>query len=260
MIPYYFGTPHTGAESFCFHIYAFHWGRRILQEAQPQATFPSSHIKLSSSTDMFSVHSAYFLDGLEIPEVSGYGRVRGTSNSEWLEKKPRGCTVPDSSLQAALQGRACTLPRGRQHAWLLSVCLEYVLESAVERVGFISPCVGSWLMSHLTLRGTSKKNVGCALESACFQKWLQRSNGWLVSVADVQKVNICFEADRSHYQFLTYKLWSRDTSSYPAPRSLSFLPRFPGDLSGLGENCSYERRLPPPKTVEKDRAREIHCY
>lgn len=33
MIPYYFGTPHTGADSFCLHIYAFHWGRWILQEA-----------------------------------------------------------------------------------------------------------------------------------------------------------------------------------------------------------------------------------
>lgn len=34
MIPYYSGTPHTSADSFCLHIYAFHWGRRILQEAK----------------------------------------------------------------------------------------------------------------------------------------------------------------------------------------------------------------------------------
>lgn len=68
-------------------------------------------------------------------------------------EKARSCTVPSSSLQ----GRACTLPRESQHAWLLSVCLEYVLESAVERVGFVSPRVGSWLVSHLNLRGPSRK-------------------------------------------------------------------------------------------------------
>lgn len=98
----------------------------VVRVAQPQAIFPSAHIKLSSPTDMFSVYSAYFLDGLEVPEVSGYGRVGGTCNSKWLENKPRGCTVPDFSLQEALQGRACMLLRGRQHTtsiWVFGICV-----------------------------------------------------------------------------------------------------------------------------------------
>lgn len=36
-------------------------------------------------------------------------------------------------------------------------CLEYVLESAEENVGFVSPCVGSWLVSHFNLRGPFRK-------------------------------------------------------------------------------------------------------
>lgn len=189
MIPYYFGTPHIGADSFWLYTYAFQRERQILQKAwlswiiiwMGQTAMPGclrfaevdqlwtapaakayfgGESMLVSVKQPFTPLTFYCLHWLIcfLPRVLECGRVWGTSNTKWLEEKPKSYIVPSSSLQGSLQGRVCTFPRESQHAWLLCVCLEYVLESAVEKVGFVSPHVGSWLVSHLRLRRPSRKS------------------------------------------------------------------------------------------------------
>lgn len=179
MIPYYIGTPHIGADSFWLYTYAFQWGRQILQKAWlcwivQGANSPARMPQICTKVDQLWAAPAAkaYLGGQSMSVSVNQPFFPLTHNClHWLmcflskaleygregHPTPRGCTVPSSSLQASLQGRACSLPRESQHAWLLCVCLEYVLESAVERVGFVSPCVGSWLVSHLRLRGPSRK-------------------------------------------------------------------------------------------------------
>lgn len=186
-----------------------------------------------------------------LPKAFKYGRVRGTK-TKWLENKPRCCTVPSSSLQASLQGRACTLPRESQHAWLL--CAFGICVGVSRGKGGIcqSPCRQ---LAHESFqpKGAIQKNTSCALESGCFHGWLVP--GWLVFAVGAQKVNLCFWADQFHSQFLIYNPWSYDTSLYLASSPTSFLPRFTRDLSVSGEN--YKKTLQSQKTIEKDKTWKI---
>lgn len=103
---------------------------------QPQASFPSTHIKLSLLTDIFSAHSAYLLDGLEIPEVSLYGRGGGTSRSKLDgeqqvagEQSKRRLVVDEQTknkpsswfLSASISARESLCAAGRESACVTSI-------------------------------------------------------------------------------------------------------------------------------------------
>lgn len=137
-----------------------------------QANLSSTHTKLFWSTDTHSDDSIFRMAWNSLR----YGRMRGTSYSKCLENNPRALIVPSPSLHAALQGKACILPKGRQRACLLSARWEYVLEPAV---GFVSPNVGCWFMIHPTLICTSKEKCGLCSRKCLFPEVTLKEHRWL---------------------------------------------------------------------------------
>lgn len=61
-------------------------------------------------------------------------------------------------------------------------------------------------MSHLTLRGTSKKTRGLSSRKCLFPEVALKEHFRVseVSAEDVQKGNTCSQADQSHSQFLLH--------------------------------------------------------
>lgn len=236
MIPYYFGTPHVAADTFWPYTYAFQWGRQILWKAwlcwiMTGANSPARvpqictewisseqhqqlrHILVgkvcqSQSTNLSSFsHSTAFIDWyvfcprhLRMEEWEGHPTRSGCRTNQEVALS----SVPLCKHHCKGQLAHC---QERVSMDDFCVCLEYVLESAEERVGFLS--------ESFQPKGAIQKNVSCALESGCFHGWLVPE--WLVSVVGAQKVNLCFWADQFHSQFLIYNPWSYDTSLYPAP-------------------------------------------